>query len=156
MVVFIQSPLGSIKIEGTENGVSSITFLDQKVASSLVIPAYFEKAIVQLQEYFSKKRSRFTFAIEWSGTTFQLQVWKTLMEVPYGKTWSYKALARSVGNVKAVRAVAAANAKNQLLIVVPCHRIVGSDEALTGYSAGLWRKKWLLEHENGINQVNLF
>lgn len=154
--VFIDSPLGSIKVEGSENGISAITILDERVAVSDAIPLHFENAVKQLDEYFNKKRSVFTFNIQMSGTSFQVQVWKALLEIPYGKTCSYLDLAKKLGNPKAVRAVANANGKNPLLIIVPCHRIIGSDKSLTGYVAGLWRKKWLLEHENILKQVTLF
>jgi methylated-DNA-[protein]-cysteine S-methyltransferase len=91
-----------------------------------------------------------------SGTDFQKSVWKALQDIPYGKTVSYLDLSKTLGDVKAIRAVAAANGKNPLWIVVPCHRVIGSDGSLTGYAGGLHRKKWLLAHENPVKQQTLF
>jgi methylated-DNA-[protein]-cysteine S-methyltransferase len=90
------------------------------------------------------------------GTEFQKKVWQELLHIPYGKTCSYLDLSKKIGDVKAIRAVASANGKNPLWIVVPCHRVIGTDGSLTGYAGGLWRKKWLLEHENPIKQESLF
>jgi methylated-DNA-[protein]-cysteine S-methyltransferase len=90
------------------------------------------------------------------GTPFQKKVWESLHEIPFGKTTSYLELSRKLGNQKAIRAVAAANGKNPLWIVVPCHRVIGTDGSLTGYAGGLWRKKWLLELENPSSQTSLF
>jgi methylated-DNA-[protein]-cysteine S-methyltransferase len=90
------------------------------------------------------------------GSIFQIKVWKELLKVPYGKTSNYLAQSRALGDVKAVRAVASANGKNPLLIIIPCHRIIGSDGSLTGYAGGIWRKKWLLAHENPLKQQSLF
>ncbi len=90
------------------------------------------------------------------GSSFQIKVWKELLKVPYGKTSNYLEQSRALGDVKAVRAVASANGRNPLLIIIPCHRIIGSDGSLTGYAGGIWRKKWLLAHENPLKQQSLF
>jgi methylated-DNA-[protein]-cysteine S-methyltransferase len=90
------------------------------------------------------------------GTDFQKKVWKSLLEIPYGQTRKYMEQSKTLGNIKAIRAVASANGKNPLWIVVPCHRVIGTDCSLTGYAGGLLRKKWLLEHENSTNQQSLF
>jgi methylated-DNA-[protein]-cysteine S-methyltransferase len=90
------------------------------------------------------------------GTEFQQKVWQELAQIPCGKTISYLDLSKKLGDVKAIRAVASANGKNPIWIVVPCHRVIGSDGSLTGYAGGLWPKKWLLEHENLTNQQSLF
>jgi methylated-DNA-[protein]-cysteine S-methyltransferase len=113
-------------------------------------------AVSQLQEYFEGKRTQFDFKMNPQGTEFQQKVWKGLLQIPYGKTMSYLDLAKQLGDVKAIRAVASANGKNPLWIVVPCHRVIGTDGSLTGYAGGLWRKKWLLELENPTLQQSLF
>jgi methylated-DNA-[protein]-cysteine S-methyltransferase len=153
--VFINTPLGTAKIKGDENGISVISIL-QEGEISKVIPLELKDAVKELQEYFEGKRTKFTFALNPKGTDFQQKVWKALLEIPYGKTTSYMDLTKKLGDVKAIRAVASANGKNPLWIVVPCHRVIGSDGSLTGYAGGLWRKKWLLEHENPSTQQSLF
>lgn len=153
--VFINTPLGTAKIKGDEKGVSVISIL-QEGEISKVIPVELKDAVKQLQEYFDGKRTTFNFPINPKGTDFQQKVWKALLEIPYGKTTSYMDLSKKLGDVKAIRAVASANGKNPLWIVVPCHRVIGSDGSLTGYAGGLWRKKWLLEHENPSTQQSLF
>jgi methylated-DNA-[protein]-cysteine S-methyltransferase len=130
--------------------------LDENVELSTIIPNDLIEAVTQLQEYFIGKRTEFTFKLNPKGTEFQKKVWQELLQIPYGKTCSYLELSKKLGDVKAIRAVASANGKNPLWIVVPCHRVIGTDGSLTGYAGGLWRKKWLLEHENPIKQESLF
>lgn len=151
----IKTPLGIAKIIGDENGISVISILDEGEVSPN-IPIVLQEAITQLNEYFEENRIIFTFKMNPSGTEFQQKVWKGLLEIPFGKTMSYLELSKRLGDVKAIRAVASANGKNPLWIVVPCHRVIGSDGSLTGYAGGLWRKKWLLEHENPTTQQRLF
>ena len=115
-----------------------------------------EDAIIQLQEYFEGKRKQFTIRLNPQGTNFQKKVWQKLLEIPFGTTISYQQLSNQLGDSKAIRAVANANSKNPLWIIIPCHRVIGSDGSLTGYAGGLWRKKWLLEHENPSLQQRLF
>ncbi|UOK43233.1 MULTISPECIES: methylated-DNA--[protein]-cysteine S-methyltransferase [Flavobacterium] len=153
--VFINTPLGTAKIKGDENGISVISIL-QEGEISKVIPVELKDAVKQLQEYFEGKRTKFSIQLNPKGTDFQQKVWKALLEIPYGKTTSYLELSKKLGDVKAIRAVASANGKNPLWIVVPCHRVIGSDGSLTGYAGGLWRKKWLLDHENPEKQQTLF
>ena len=152
---YIKTPLGIAKIEGDENGISVISVSDEGIISS-IIPAFLKEAVFQLNEYFEGKRNDFTFKLNPAGTEFQQKVWKGLLEIPFGKTMSYLELSKKLGDVKAIRAVASANGKNPLWIAVPCHRVIGTDGSLTGYAGGLWRKKWLLEHENPSNQQSLF
>lgn len=152
---FIQSPLGITKIEGDENGIAVISVLSEGKETKK-IPNSLKEAIIQLQEYFEGKRTEFTFKINPQGTEFQQKVWQELLNIPFGKTMSYLDLSKKLGDVKAIRAVASANGKNPLWIVVPCHRVIGSDGSLTGYAGGLWRKKWLLEHESPSQQQTLF
>ncbi|MFT5753160.1 MAG: methylated-DNA-[protein]-cysteine S-methyltransferase [Flavobacterium sp.] len=120
------------------------------------IPLVLKEAVNQIQDYFEGNRNDFNFKLNPKGTDFQQKVWQELLNIPYGKTMSYQELSIKLGDVKAIRAVANANAKNPLWIVVPCHRVIGSDGSLTGYAGGLWRKKWLLDHENPVKQQSLF
>ena len=153
---FIKTPLGIAKIEGDENGLTSITVFDSEEQVSDIIHELLEDAVYQLQEYFEGSRTEFSLALNPEGTDFQIKVWQALQQIPYGKTVSYLDLSKSLGDVKVIRAVAAANGRNPLWIVVPCHRVIGSDGSLTGYAGGLHRKKWLLEHESPIKQQSLF
>lgn len=151
----IKTPLGIAKIVGNENGVSEISVLDEGEVST-EIPMVLQEAVSQLVDYFDGKRINFDFKLNPKGTDFQKKVWKALLEIPYGKTRTYLEQSKILGDVKAIRAVASANGKNPLWIVVPCHRVIGTDGSLTGYAGGLWRKKWLLEHENPSTQQSLF
>lgn len=153
--VFINSPLGITKIEGDEKGIAIISVLSEGEMSKK-IPTVLQEAVSQLQDYFEGNRTEFTFKLNPKGTEFQQKVWQELLNIPFGKTMSYLDLSKKLGDVKAIRAVASANGKNPLWIVVPCHRVIGSDGSLTGYAGGLWRKKWLLEHENPLKQQSLF
>ncbi len=153
---YIQTPLGITKLEGDENGLNSVTVLDVEEELTDLIPEPLEDASYQLQEYFEGKRENFNLDLNPQGTDFQQRVWNALLDIPYGKTTSYLELSKTLGDVKAIRAVAAANGKNPLWIVIPCHRVIGSDGSLTGYAGGLHRKKWLLEHENPVKQQTLF
>lgn len=153
--VFINTPLGTAKIKGDENGVTLISIL-QEGQISKNIPLELKEVVNQLNNYFEGNCSQFSLLLNPKGTDFQKRVWKELLQIPYGKTVSYLELAKKIGDEKAVRAVAAANGKNPLWIVVPCHRVIGSDGSLTGYAGGLWRKKWLLDHENPVKQQSLF
>ena len=152
---YIQTPLGIAEIIGDENGVSSISVIDEGTISA-VIPFELQNAVQQLNEYFRGNRTDFDLKLNPKGTEFQKKVWKGLLQIPFGKTRTYLEQSKILGDVKAIRAVASANGKNPLWIVVPCHRIIGSDGSLTGYAGGLWRKKWLLEHENPTTQQSLF
>ena len=151
----ITTPLGIAKIMGNENGISIISISNEGKVS-LKIPTILQEAVLQLNEYFEGKREIFDFKLNPAGTEFQQKVWRALLEIPFGKTISYMELSKKLGDVKAIRAVASANGKNPIWIVVPCHRVIATDGSLTGYAGGLWRKKWLLEHENPSNQGSLF
>ncbi|UUC46218.1 methylated-DNA--[protein]-cysteine S-methyltransferase [Flavobacterium cerinum] len=153
--IFIKTPLGIAKIEGDITGVAVISVQNDGQISE-TIPEHLSEVVSQLNDYFDGKRKDFTFKLSPKGTDFQQKVWQALLEIPYGKTMSYLELSKKLGDVKAIRAVAAANGKNPIWIVVPCHRVIGSDGSLTGYAGGLWRKKWLLEHENPVKQETLF
>lgn len=161
-----ESPLGLVRVSGDEKGVAIITCTDSsaqeitpEISSVSPIVEPVQAAVQQLKDYFAGSREPFDFPINPSGTTFQQTVWQALLDVPFGTTQSYLALSRRIGDEKAIRAVAAANGRNPLWIVVPCHRIIGSDGSLTGYAGGLWRKQWLLEHEGAFaksSQLSLF
>lgn len=153
---YIHSPLGVTKITGDENGLVSITVLDEEERITDILPECLEDAAYQLKEYFEGSRTTFQLDLNPEGTAFQKKVWQALQDIPYGKTVSYLELSKTLGDIKAIRAVAAANGKNPLWIVVPCHRVIGSDGSLTGYAGGLHRKKWLLDHESPYKQQRLF
>lgn len=145
-----QSPLGIIEIVGDEQGIFSILFTERQhvqFTEKSDTAATLITCVQQLEEYFQGQRFIFTIPFKLNGTPFQQTVWQTLTTVPYGKTASYKEIATLAGNEKAVRAVGTTNSKNRLNIVVPCHRIIGTNGKLTGYAGGLWRKEWLLKHE---------
>lgn len=152
---FINTPLGVAKIVGDESGIAEISVLNDGEISE-IIPALLQEAVKQLQDYFQDKRADFNLKLNPQGTEFQQRVWQELLKIPFGKTMSYLDLSKKLGDVKAIRAVASANGKNPLWIVVPCHRVIGTDGSLTGYAGGLWRKKWLLEHESPSTQQSLF
>src|SRR5690606_16358202 len=131
-VAFIKTPLGIARIEGDKNGISVISISNEGEIST-EIPQILEQAIAELEEYFAGSRLDFSFALNLSGTEFQKRVWTELRNISFGKTTSYLELSKKLGDVKAIRAVASANGKNPLWIVVPCHRVIGSDGSLTGY-----------------------
>lgn len=151
----INTPLGIAEITGNSEGLASIKVLDEGEVSS-EIPSELKDSAKQLEDYFNGELKVFDLELNPEGTEFQKRVWKKLLEIPYGETTSYLHLSRELGDEKAIRAVASANGKNPLWIVVPCHRVIGSDGSLTGYAGGLHRKKWLLDHENPPSQQSLF
>ncbi|MET2985406.1 methylated-DNA--[protein]-cysteine S-methyltransferase [Aureibaculum conchae] len=155
-ITYYKTPIGLARIVGDNSGISSITVIDGDENSSTEIPKCLQDCVTQLDEYFKKKRTSFNLKLNPQGTDFQKQVWQSLQQIPYGSTRSYLKQSEALGDVKAIRAVASANGKNPLWIVVPCHRVIGSDGSLTGYAGGLWRKRWLLEHENPPEQQSLF
>jgi len=152
---FFKTPIGITKIVGDEKGISTISLITEGSITKN-IPKQLQGCASQLQEYFDGSRNHFDFKINPQGTDFQLKVWQELLNIPFGKTISYLDLSKKLGDVKAIRAVASANGKNPLWIVVPCHRVIGTDGSLIGYAGGLWRKKWLLEHESPSKQHSLF
>tara|TARA_R110002051_G_scaffold180913_4_gene250432 strand:+ start:17716 stop:18192 length:477 start_codon:yes stop_codon:yes gene_type:complete len=155
-IAYINTPLGITKIVGTTEGISSITVLDTEEKLTDIIPESLEDAVYQLNEYFEGVRTEFQLDLNPEGTPFQKKVWLQLQQIPYGRTTSYLEVAKLIGDVKAIRAAASANARNPIWIVIPCHRVIGIDGDLTGYAGGLHRKKWLLEHESPHKQQSLF
>jgi methylated-DNA-[protein]-cysteine S-methyltransferase len=152
---YYHSPLGLLRISGSDTYISEISFIDhledtdRNAANGLLSPIILQ-CVEQLIQYFQGQRRIFEFPVYQEGTLFQQKVWNELTAIPYGRTLSYLEMARRLGDVKAIRAAAAANGKNNIAIVVPCHRVIGSKRDLVGYAGGLWRKKWLLEHETKI------
>lgn len=155
-VAYLTSPLGSIQIKGDEEGLQRVAFLDEKLPQSENIPEALTDAALQLEEYFAGKRSTFSLKLNRKGTDFQKRVWQQLAKIPFGKTTSYLQMAKDLGDPKVIRAAASANGKNPIAIIIPCHRVIGSDQSMTGYAGGIWRKKWLLEHESPVTQQSLF
>ena len=153
---YYKTPIGTAKIVGDNNGIQSIAILDDEVKTSNTVPECLQKCVLQLDEYFSGSRKEFNLKLNPQGTEFQKKVWTELLEISFGKSRTYLEQSKHFGDPKAIRAVASANGKNPICIVVPCHRVIGSDGSLTGYAGGIWRKKWLLEHESGVKQQSLF
>lgn len=163
-LVYLDTPIGVLEICGNERAVTSILFLNdlnkeayinytEKNNSKTICdntakaPDVIGMAIKQFEEYFKGERKSFQIPIEFDGTEFQKISWNQLTKIPYGETISYKEQAVAMGREKSVRAVGAANGKNKLSIIIPCHRVIGSNGKLTGYAGGVDRKAWLLEHE---------
>jgi methylated-DNA-[protein]-cysteine S-methyltransferase len=147
---YYHSPVGQLKISGTDDYVSEVLFHDtsQKAeGKKKYFPPLLIQCVEQLIQYFHGERRVFDLPLNQAGTPFQQEVWSELMQIPFAKTISYLELARRTGDTKATRAVANANGKNNICIIVPCHRVIGANKELVGYGGGLWRKKWLLEHE---------
>ncbi|EOC99867.1 methylated-DNA--[protein]-cysteine S-methyltransferase [Caldisalinibacter kiritimatiensis] len=143
---YFDSPLGLIELQSKDGKLVSLDFAKEKVLEEK-LDSVLEKTKQQLKEYFTGKRKKFDIPIELNGTDFQKRVWKELMNISYGKTLTYKEVAVNIGNKNASRAVGNANNKNKIAIIIPCHRVIGSSGKLIGYEGGLWRKKWLLQHE---------
>lgn len=153
--VTVRTPLGLAQISGNELGIQSVKIIDEGDVST-EIPVVLKDAVQQLLEYFEGNRTEFQLKLNPKGTEFQQKVWNALLQIPFGKTTSYQQLTLQLGDPKAIRAVASANGKNPLWIIIPCHRVIGSDGSLTGYAGGLHRKQWLLDHEQPNKQQVLF
>ena len=158
-IVYYQSPLGVLEIRSTGSAISDVLFVNSwkgakinETELSFVKPKspVIKACIKQLDEYFAGSRTEFTIHTLQVGTAFQQTVWVALSNIPYGRTISYLALSKRIGNVKAIRAVGTANGNNSICIIIPCHRVIGSNGDLIGYGGDLWRKKWLLEHEGKV------
>jgi methylated-DNA-[protein]-cysteine S-methyltransferase len=163
---YYQSPVGILEIRSNGDAISDVLFVNSWKGSKLVedelnfskpASAAIKACIKQLDEYFAGARTGFDMDTLQSGTDFQQTVWKELCNIPYGRTISYLELSKRIGNVKAIRAVGTANGNNSICIIVPCHRVIGSNGDLIGYGGDLWRKKWLLDHEgkfaNGVQTL---
>jgi methylated-DNA-[protein]-cysteine S-methyltransferase len=156
--ITLNTPLGICYLEADEIGITKVSFIEacENDENESTSNQHLIEAKKQIVAYFEGTLKNFSLAINPKGTDFQKKVWNALLNVPFGKTASYQEITNLLGDPKAIRAVANANGKNPLWIVVPCHRIIGSDGSLTGYAGGLWRKKWLLDHENPVKQQSLF
>lgn len=155
--VYFNSPLGILQIQTTGDTLNTVHFVnswkgpklaEKEIHTTEDISPYAAICIAQLQEFFDGNRKLFNLQFSQPGTSFQQKIWTALCDIPYGKTISYMELAKRTGDVKAIRAVGTTNGKNAIAIIVPCHRVIGSNGTLVGYGGDLWRKKWLLEHEN--------
>lgn len=163
---YYQSPVGILEIRSTVDAISHVLFVNSWKGSALVESelnfaeprsAVTKDCMQQLDEYFAGTRTEFTLNLSQTGTEFQQSVWKELCNIPFGRTISYLELSKRIGNVKAIRAVGTANGNNSISIIVPCHRVIGANGDLVGYGGDLWRKKWLLAHEdkfaNGVQTL---
>jgi len=159
-LAYYNSPIGLLAIVGNDYSISQIRFAEGfTVRPSESAPAEVSKCIRELDEYFNGQRQQFTVRTAPEGTEFQKKIWKIVQTVEYGRTASYADIARKYGDRKAIRAIGKANGQNPIVIVIPCHRILGLKGELTGYVGGLEKKKWLLKHENAImpnGQLSLF
>ena len=144
---YYDSPIGILEVSGTENGITGVHFVDKKIDPDPAIPLPLKDCMKQLYEYFVGDRKEFVLEFRLEGTSFQKKVWNQLMKIPYGKTISYKDIAVAIENEKACRAVGSANGRNNIAVIIPCHRVIASDGTLGGYGGGLWKKEWLLDHE---------
>ena len=153
--VYYESPIGFLEVQTTEGGLRAVSFtLEKNVVEKENI--YNQLTIKQLDEYFKNERTEFDIPLDLAGTDFQLRVWRELSKIPFGKTKSYMDIAKALGDPKAIRAVGTSNGRNKISIIIPCHRVIGSDGSLTGYAGGMERKKWLLDFENPPIQGELF
>ncbi|MGV3540803.1 MAG: methylated-DNA--[protein]-cysteine S-methyltransferase [Rufibacter sp.] len=159
-LLHMPTPLGTLVITSTATHVVSISFAENSPETpGISLPDCLLQARQQLQEYFEGTRQTFDLPLQEHGTAFQKNVWQALVEIPAGRTEPYLGLATRLGNARAVRAVGLANGANPWAVVIPCHRVIGGNGQLVGYAGGLWRKKWLLEHEakmTGTYQLDLF
>lgn len=144
---YYQAPIGLIEIKSIDEKICSVLFVDKETEPTYHNSPIHTECIKQLKEYFAGNRLVFELPTIQDGTLFQKQVWNKLLTIPYGTTISYGQLAKQIGDAKNVRAVGTTNGKNKILIIVPCHRVIGADGSLTGYAGELWRKEWLLKHE---------
>ena len=157
--VYYDSPIGILRIIEEDDFITSIYALDDEQEVTQPQTPLLKQAVQQLDEYFAGTRKNFDLPLKQHGSDFQQGVWDELSRIGYGKTISYQQQSKFLKNPLGIRAIASANGKNHLLIVVPCHRVIGSDGSMTGFGAGIWRKKWLLEHEArvmGVGQMTLF
>lgn len=148
------SPIGILEISGDEEGITGVRFVERKIDPEPAMPLPLKECCRQLYEYFVGSRKEFALKVRLQGTEFQQKVWDRLAKIPYGETLSYKELAMAIENEKAFRAVGSANGRNNIAIIIPCHRVIAHDGSLGGYGGGLWRKKWLLEHEKRHSRLS--
>jgi len=156
LTAHLATPIGTLAISGTEAGIRTIRFLDEPVEQPGPVPPELAACTQQLAEYFAGTRTTFTVELLPQGTPFEQRVWAHLLDIPFGETRTYAQIAEALGDLKTIRAVGRANGRNPIPIIIPCHRVIGSDGGLVGYGGGLWRKQWLLAHEGRLMQQTLF
>lgn len=148
---YYHSPLGLVRVTASDSGIQTVFFIDEeknlKDDISVSENHITKETVRQLDEYFNNKRQIFDLPLSPIGSPFQQSVWKELVKIPFGQTDTYGAIAHKLNNPLSVRAVGAANGKNPIAIIVPCHRVIGANGTLTGYAGGLWRKDYLLKLE---------
>lgn len=149
LTAYVESPIGLLEIAAGDGGITAVAFVEAPRHAAAAHPL-LETAVAQLAAYFQRRRRAFDLPLAPLGTPFQQAVWRQLLQIPYGQTASYQAVAAALDRPRAVRAVGAANGQNPLAVVIPCHRVIGSNGRLTGYGGGLWRKEWLLRHEGSL------
>jgi methylated-DNA-[protein]-cysteine S-methyltransferase len=158
-ISYYSSPIGTIKISAIDTGLTSVLFVEEAIKPSMS-NVHSEACKKQLDEYFKGERKDFSVPCQLLGTPFQKEIWNKLVTIPFGEKISYLELGKKVNSPNASRAVGNANSKNIILIVLPCHRVIGENGDLTGYAGGMWRKKWLLEHEGKFSgaptQLSMF
>jgi methylated-DNA-[protein]-cysteine S-methyltransferase len=142
-----QSGIGFLEVVGNEQGILAINFGADEFESDRNLPAPMAVCLRQMDEYFKGRRRKFSIPLLLEGTDFQKAVWRQLQKIPFGQTASYGDVARAIGSPRAFRAVGNANNKNPIPLIIPCHRVIGSDGKLVGFGGGIWRKEWLLDHE---------
>lgn len=152
----IRTPIGPLKLETDGLSLTGVWFHAKGELTRGRLAPILDDTRRQLDEYFERRRTAFDLPLAPTGTPFQLACWRTLQEIPYGRTWTYAEVACHIGRPDAVRAVGAANGANPIAIIVPCHRVIGSSGSLTGYGGGLDRKSWLLDHERQWRKDQLF
>jgi methylated-DNA-[protein]-cysteine S-methyltransferase len=143
----VKTPIGYLKLTSDKEFLLSVLFTETHEISSCFQPDILKETVLQINEYFEGKRKEFNLKLKPTGTDFQLKVWEEVKKVSFGETASYLDIAIETGSKNNTRAVGLANGKNPIPIIIPCHRIIGSNGKLTGYAGGLERKKWLLQHE---------
>ncbi len=153
-IAYHETPVGKIEIHIQNDALMSVMFIDHNECSSSPPSIFTQTIIQQIDEYFAGSRMQFSVKLNPVGTSFQKSVWHELLQIPFGETISYLQLAKRLGNEQKVRAVGNANSKNPIAIIVPCHRVIGSDGTLTGYAGGLWRKKFLIDLEKKYSNKN--
>ena len=145
-----KSEIGPLEVIGQQNGILTITFVEDESGTGRFLPACIKECLRQLDEYFKGKRKKFSVPLLLDGTDFQKAVWRQLQRIPFGQTASYGDVARAISSPQAFRAVGNANNKNRIPLIIPCHRVIGSDGKLVGFGSGIWRKEWLLDHEKSF------
>jgi len=147
---FYPSEVGLLEIAATDEGIVGVTFSKKKPKVQSESHPLLIACLGQLDEYFQGKRRQFDLKLKPEGTRFQTKVWDRLRKIPFGRTSTYGEIAKAIGRPRAVRAVGGANGRNPIVVIIPCHRVIGQDGSLTGFGAGLWRKEFLLKHEREV------